>query len=164
MKKDFNALNVRRRWLILRGIGIALSGIPVLLMLVAGIIGSIVSGQPRMDVFLPAELCFLTFPGMFLMALAAVKQRVYPRLSTALPVTAAAALVLCQGLALLSGIASGLREAKGPLMAVLIGLLLLFDLAAIAAPLAGILSIRRLRNGQLRNTTNREEDNPWKSA
>ena len=145
MKKP-DVPKARLLWAALRWIGIVLSGAPVLLMLVTGIAGSIVSGQLRMDVFLPAELSFLTFPGMLLTALAAVKQRVYVRLSAATPVTAAAALLLCQGLALLSGIASGRREAEGPLMAMLIGLLLLYDLAAAAAPAVGLLSVRRLRH------------------
>ena len=145
MKKQPGAPKAGRLWAALRWAGIVLTGVPVLLMLVTGVIGSAASGQPRLDVFLPAELSLLTFPGMILMALAAIKQRVYARLSAGLPVTAAAALILCQGVAVLSGIASGLREAKGPLMALLIGLLLLFDLAAAAAPVVGILSVRRLR-------------------
>lgn len=145
MDKRPDARAARRLWPALRWAGIALSAAPVLLMLGAGIIGSAASGQLRMDVFLPAELFFLTFPGMVLMALAAAKQRVYARLSAALPAAAAAALILCQGLALLSGVATGAREAKGPLMAALIGLLLLFDLAAAAAPVVGLLSVRRLR-------------------
>lgn len=152
--KTPDAPRSRRLWVALRWIGIVLSGAPVLLMLVTGIVGSAVSGRPRMDVFLPAELSLLTFPGMALMALAAVKQRTYARLSAALPVTAAAALLLCQGLAVLSGISSGLREAKGLLLAALIGLLLLFDLAAAAAPAVGLLSVRRLRR---MTSENREE-------
>ena len=135
----------RRFWAVLRWIGVVLSAAPVLFMLVTGVIGSAASGRLQVDVFLPAELFFLTFPGMILMALAAVKQRVYARLSAALPVAAAAALILCQGLAFLSGAASGQREPGRVITAALAGLLLLFDLAAVSAPVVGLLSIRKLR-------------------
>ena len=145
MKKKSDMPVSGRLWTVLRWGGIALSGAPVLLMLATGIAGSAASGQLRMDIFLPAELFLLTFPGMILLAFAAVKQGIYARLSAALPVTAAAALLLCQGLAILKRIASGLREAEGPLTAALVGLLLLFDLAAAAAPVVGLLSVRRLR-------------------
>lgn len=144
MKPSAEPLHTPRLWWVLRWMGVVLSAVPVLLMLVTGLVGSAVSGQLHMDLFLPAELSLLTFPGMILMAVAAVKQRVYPRLSAALPVVAAAALLLCQGVALLSGIASGLRDPQGPLLSVLTGLLLLFDLASIAAPVVGLLAAQRL--------------------
>ena len=134
-----------RLWAGLRLAGVILSAAPIVLMLVTGLAGSIASGRLLLDAFLPAELFFLTFPGMVLMAVAAGKQRVYARLSAALPVAAAAALLLGQGLALVSGIASGLREAGGAFTAALMGLLLFFDLTAAAAPVVGIVSIRRLR-------------------
>ncbi|MBM6926108.1 hypothetical protein [Pseudoflavonifractor phocaeensis] len=110
-------------------------------MLVTGLAGSVASGQPRMDLLLPAELSFLTFPGMILMALAALKQRVYIHLSAALPVAAAADLALCQWLALHADFCG----AQKPIMVGSAGLLLLFDLSAVTAPVMGLLSIRRLR-------------------
>lgn len=140
MKKSPDTPRTHRIWTTLRWIGIVLSAAPVVLMLVTGAAGSAASGQLRMDIFLPAELSLLTFSGMLLMALAAVKQRVCARLSAALPVAAAASLLLCQGAALLS-----VRTDQAPLMAAGIGLLLLFDLAAAAAPVVGILSARKLR-------------------
>ena len=135
----------RRFWTALRLTGMILSGTPVLLMLVSAVLESAVSGQLWVDLFLPAELSFLTFPGMLLLAAAAVKQRIYARLSVALPVTAGTALGLCQALAAASGIASGHRQPSGLFMALLTALLLLFDRAAAAAPIAGLLSIQRLR-------------------
>ena len=133
-------------WAALRWTGIVLSGGPVLLMLVSGIIGSVSSGQPRMDVLLPAELSLFTFPGLLLMALAAAKQRVYARLSAGLAAAAAlAALVLCL-------VPSLTTRAMGLLWAALI----LFDLAAVAAPVVGLLSIRRLR----RRTSEKREGPP----
>lgn len=128
-----------RIWGLLRLAGSALAAAPVLLMLGTGIAGSALSGQPRMDVFLPAELSFLTLPGMLLVAAAAVRQRVHVRLAVALPVTALAALALCQGLAWCPALPARLRT---PL---LMALLLLFDLCAAATPVLGIVSARRLR-------------------
>lgn len=123
----------------LRLAGLILCGAPLVLMLGTGILGSVVSGQPRMDVLLPAELLFLTLPGMILLAVAAVRQRVHARPAVALPITAVAALALCQGLALWPGFPA---ESLFPL---LLGLLALYDLCAAAACLLGWLSARHLR-------------------
>lgn len=124
-----------RVWGMLRLAGVVLFAAPLVLMLGTGIVGSVLSGQPCMDVFLPAELLFLTLPGMILVAAAAVRQRVHVRLAVALPVVAFTALALCQGLALPTAL-------RTPL---LMALLLVFDFCAAATPVLGIVSARRLR-------------------
>ena len=132
----------QKPWCWLRIAGIVLTAVPVLLMLCTGVAASLVSGQIVMDVLLPAELGILTVPGMLLMALAAWKQKTHPRLSMALPVVAVLSLVLCQGVALVSGIGTGERAASGLLWVLILFFLGIFDLTAVAAPIAGILAAR----------------------
>lgn len=134
-----------RVWGILRLAGSLLSAAPLLLMLGTGILGSAASGQLRMDFLLPAELLYLTFPGMLLVAAASVRQRVHARLAAALPVTGLTALVLCQGLALCPALPAELRT---PL---LMALLLLFDLCAAATPVLGLVSFLRIRHAESPN-------------
>lgn len=141
MKRTYSGRSRQTRYTVLRLIGIFLSGCPAVLMLITGIRGTIATGQPRMDVLLPAELFVFTLPSMIFVAIAAVKQHRCGRFAVLLPLAATAALILCQGLATLSGIASGTRPAEGPLFILLIALLVVYDLAAVAAPILGLATL-----------------------
>lgn len=135
-----------RRWRWLRAAGVALAGGPVLLMLGTGLAASLASGRPLLDPLLPAELFPFTLAGMGLLAAAdRAENRPRRRLSLALALAALGALVLCQGAALLTGIASGSRPARGPAWWLVLGLLALYDLCALAAPLVGLGGFRRKR-------------------
>lgn len=132
----------QRFWSRLRIAGIVLAAVPVFLMLGTGLAASLASGRILMDVLLPAELGVLTLSGMLLMALAAWKQKTHPRFAVVLPLLAILSLVLCQGTALLSGIGTGKRAASGPLWWMILFFLIVYDLTAIAAPVAGVLAAR----------------------
>lgn len=125
-------------WTLMRIAGIVLSAVPSLLMLVTGAAASFAARRLMVDFLLPAELAFLTLPGMLFMAVAAAKQHTLPRLSVSLAVIAAASFLLCLGVAAASGIAAGLRPAQGPVWWLIVAFLVLYDLAALAAPIAGI--------------------------
>ena len=119
-------------WTACRLTGIVLSAVPVVLMLATGAAGSLAAGRLLIDFFLPAELFSLSFPGMLLIAAAALGQKVLRAVSAALPAAALLSLLLCQGTALLFGPVSG-----GPAR-LAVCFLLLYDLAAAAAPAVGI--------------------------
>ena len=125
--------------------GVALTGFPVIWMLVTGIAGSVMSGKILADVLLPAELFFLTLPGMILVAAAALRRKFLKRTAVTLFVIAVAALVLCQGTAAISGIASGRRPAQGFIWYLLAAFLACYDLAAVASVIAGIAVVRKCR-------------------
>lgn len=98
-----------------------------------------------MDVLLPAELFFLTFPGMVLMIAGASSRKTDRRVLLVLTICAAAGLLLCQGLAFLSGIATGKHDASGPAWYVILVCLAVFDIAVVVAPFAGIAALRHMR-------------------
>lgn len=127
-----------KAWTCMRIAGIVLSAIPPLLMLVTGAAASFATRRLTVDFLLPAELAFLTLPGMLFIAVAAAKQHTLSRLSVSLAVITAASFLLCQGVAAASGIASGLRAAQGPAWWLIVAFVVLYDLASLAAPIAGI--------------------------
>ena len=121
----------------LRGLGFVLTGAPLALMLGTGAWASLASGRPLMDVLLPAELAFLTLPGMILLAAAAVGQkpgRGLTVVSVLLPVVAAVSLAVCQVGALVSGAMPG----GGAVRCVPFVGLGVDDLAAVAAPVVAV--------------------------
>lgn len=120
------------------GVGMALSAFPTLLMAVTGALASASQGRLLVDFLLPAELWFCSLGGMVLLLLWSQGTRRF-RLFAALFLTALGALGLCLGTAALSGIGSGIHSPEGPWWAVLLGLMALYDLAVLAAPLAGLL-------------------------
>ena len=120
------------------GGGVALSGLPTLLMLVTGGQATAVQRRLLMDFLLPAELWFFSLGGMVLLLFWSRDTRRF-RLFAGLFLTALGALVLCLGAAALSGIGSGSRSPEGPWWWGILGFLILYDLAVLAAPLAGLL-------------------------
>ena len=122
-----------------------ISAIPPALTVVTGIAGSLAAGRILADLLLPAELFFLALPGMLLVTAAAIKRNFLKGLTVVLLCVEAGTLALCQGVAVISGIASGFRPAQGLLWYVLIGLLICYDLVAAAAPFAGLAVFRKCR-------------------
>lgn len=120
------------------GSGVALSAFPTLLMLVTGGIATAAQGRILMDFLLPAELWVCSLGGMALLLLWSRGTRRF-RLFAGLLLTALGALVLCLGAAALSVIGSGSRSPEGPCWWGILGFLILYDLAVLAAPLAGLL-------------------------
>ncbi|HJA25875.1 MAG TPA: hypothetical protein H9795_07425 [Candidatus Fournierella merdigallinarum] len=129
-------------WRALRLAGVLLAAAPVIFMLLTGAVGSLAARRPLLDVLLPAELAFITLPGMALIPLAAAREQRRWGLSAALAALGAAAFAGCLGMAWLSGIAGGASPAAGPAWWITLALLALFDLCAAAAPVAGLLAAR----------------------
>ena len=145
MKSFLNASKKDLFYSILRLAGIVLSAIPLLLLFVTSLIGNIISGQLLTDVLLPAELFFLTFPGMIFITIAAIKQHVHRKLSVVLLSVAIITFALCQVLTLLPGAVSSLQAAENFLFSSTIILLLIFDLTDLTMFVVGLFSIRKLR-------------------
>lgn len=120
------------------GGGVALSAFPSLLMLVTGGLATAAQGRLLMDFLLPAELWFFSLGGMVLLLFWSRGTRRF-RLFAGLLLTALGALGLCLGAAALSGIGSGSRSPEGPWWWGILGLIAIYDLAVLAAPLAGLI-------------------------
>ena len=124
---------------------------PIALMLVTSAIGTSRSGSFRMDYLIPGELFPLVLIGGGLLVVAARSAR--PKSQRRRPiewifVTAVVSLIACQGLAIVTGLASGETPAEGlPWIAVL-ALLALYDIAVLALGVAGVLLVRELFAGE----------------
>ena len=121
--------------------GTVLVWLPVLLMVVTGIAGSISAHEIQVDYMLPAELGFLVIAGAATLLWAAIRERSYIK-----PIAISAGLALlmivgCTSVASLSGLASGrVTEAQAPwAMNLSMGLLFAYDLMVIMLGLFGLM-------------------------
>ncbi len=117
---------------------------PIALMLVTSAIGSSRAGSFRMDYLIPGELFPLIIVGGGLLTYAARRadrRRRYIGWSFAVAV---ASLILSQGLAVVTGLASGATPAAGLPWVLVVALLAIYDGAVIALGVGGALLVRDL--------------------
>jgi len=129
--------------------GLAMTGtiliwLPILAPIVLSGIFFLVERVFRFDYLMPAELAFLALLGGSLLLWAAFRAHSHRGLIGWSLVIAAAALVGSQGLAVLTGLASGEHEAVGWRFAVVVSLLAVYVLAVVAVAVGGILLCRYL--------------------
>jgi hypothetical protein len=119
---------------------------PIALMLVTGVIGSIQSGQLRVDFLMVAELGIFVIAGALLLLAASLLAKAYIK---HIGWTIAAAILVIfggQAFAMLSGLASGRvvpEQARG-WMAVVIGMIILFNLLVATLGVLGVRLLKKL--------------------
>lgn len=124
--------------------GTVLIGLPLLFMVVTSIIGSISSGRFLMDYFMPSELFPLVAIGALLFIWAAVRSRLYLKPFIWIIGVGLAALVGSQGIAMVTGLASGEREATGFWFILVIIIYALYVIGVIVLFILGVLLSRAL--------------------
>lgn len=128
--------------------GSVLLWIPIGLMIVTAIIGSISAGRPLMDYFMPAELFFLVLAGWILLVVGSVLSQ-----RTRIPVViiglvAFGLLIGCQLIAVMSGLSSGAIPAEGFIWYLVLGMLILYDVLVIVLGIVGIRLSHAVKTGE----------------
>jgi hypothetical protein len=129
---------------ILAIIGTVLVWFPILAPVLFSMGRMIRSGRLRFDYLLPAELFLSALAGGVLLIWAAIRARSRLRLICWSLGIAVVALLGGQGLAIVSGIASGETDPTGGLFAIILGSIVVYSLALILTGFAGLLLVRDL--------------------
>lgn len=124
--------------------GTTLVWLPMLTPLVFGLASLIVDGRFLFDFFMPAELFPAVLLGALLLVWAAWRAQAEKRLVLWGLVSAVAFLVGSQGIAVLTGLASGETEPGGWQMVLVLAVFALFWAGLIAVGVGGIRLLRRL--------------------
>ena len=132
-------------------IGTILVLLPIAFMLLTSAIGTARSGSFRMDYLIPGELFpLVVIGGGLLLAAARLSHSHNRRLIELSFAVAVAALILSQGLAVVTGLASGETPAEGlPWIAVL-AIFAIYDLAVIVLGVGGVRLVAELFAGEKR--------------
>lgn len=128
-------------------VGTVLLFLPIGFMLLTSAVGSIARRQFLMDYMIPAELFPVVLAGALILLVAALRTGCRKKQSILLLVLMCAALFACQGLAVLTGLASGKTAAEGLPFYVVLGLMILYDIIVVADIVNGIL-VYREQNAQ----------------
>jgi len=118
--------------------------LPIVFTVLTGIIGTIASRVVRFDYLMPAELSPVVLVGGVLLLRAAYRARSQMR-----PIgwSLGAAVIFLfggQAIAVVTGLASGAREATGWPFALALGSIILYTLAVIGTGIAGVSLVRKL--------------------
>lgn len=125
--------------------GTVLTWLPIAAMLFTALVGTIAARSPRIDYLMPAELFPAFLLGGVLLIVAAIRTRRRRRAIIVSVTTAVVGLVAAQGLAVLSGLASGARAAEGAPLVVVMSFLALSTAAMVATGVVGWRLARELR-------------------
>jgi len=119
-------------------IGTILVWLPILIMLITSIIGSISAQMFLMDYLLPAEFFFVELIGWVLLVAASLMTQVMkiPVLITA--ILTPAALIIAMLVASLSGLTSGAIEAEGFIWMLILGMIGVYDILVAVMGVLGI--------------------------
>ncbi len=124
--------------------GTVLVWLPIVFAVLTGIIGTIASRVLRFDYLMPAELFPLVLVGGLLLLWAAYRARSQMRpIGWSLGV-AVLFLFGGQAIAVVTGLASGAREATGWPFVLALGSIVLYTLAVIKTGIAGVSLVRKL--------------------
>ena len=124
--------------------GTILVWVPLLAPVFLSVMFLIRSGMFRMDYLMPAELFPVALAGGILLVWAAIRARAYQKLVGWSLAAAVVCLVGGQGLAVVTGLASGDTAPTGWQWALVIASLVIYTLALAAMGIGGILLLRRL--------------------
>lgn len=125
-------------------IGLVLVWLPVLAPLFFLIRSLISSGEPNFDYLMPAEVFPAVFVGAALLIWAAVRAHAYVKWTAWGLAVAIGLLFGGQGVAVLTGLASGAVEPTGWPMVATMGMLIGYDLAVIFIGVGGWLLMRKV--------------------
>ncbi len=133
--------------------GTILAWLPVIALVVISGAGLIRRGEFHIDYLIPGELFPVFLGGGLLLLWAAIRARCY-RLWIGVGLGAAVIfLVAGQGIAVMTGLASGAIEANGWQWALVLGAIILYDLAVIVVGVGGILLLLKIFKGEPNETT-----------
>jgi hypothetical protein len=118
--------------------GSVLLWIPIGLMIVTAIIGSLSAGKLLMDYLMPAELFFLVLAGWVLLIIGSALSQTMRGPVVIIGAASVVVLIGSQILAVVSGFASGVVPAEGPIWYLVLGMLILYDLLVIVLGILGI--------------------------
>mgnify|MGYP000957851696 FL=1 len=124
--------------------GTVLVWLPIVFTVLTGIIGTIASRVVRFDYLMPAELFPLALVGGLLLLWAAYRARSQMR---SIGWSLGAAVIFLfggQAIAVVTGLASGAREATGWPFVLALGSIVLYTLAVIKTGIAGVSLVRKL--------------------
>jgi hypothetical protein len=138
---------------ILAIVGTVLVWFPIIAPILFSVVSLIADGRFRFDYLMPAELFMFFFVGGGLLVLAALRARLHLKLIAWAVGIAVFMLFAGQGLAMVTGLASGANEAEGWRFALVLGSIILFDLAIIVTGVGGILLWRDLFKRPIPSTT-----------
>lgn len=124
--------------------GTVLTWLPLLAPVVFTAIRFAQTGAFQMDFLMPAELFPAALVGGGLLLWAALRARLRRRLIAGSAGLAIAALVLSQGLTVVTGLASGETEAEGIWWGLVVALLAAYILAVASMAVGGVLLLRDL--------------------
>ena len=124
--------------------GTVLVWLPILFTVLTGIMGTIASRVLRFDYLMPAELFPVALVGGASLLWAAYRARSQARPIGWGLVAALAFLFGGQAIAVVTGLASGAREAAGWPFVLVLGLIVLYTLAVIEIGIAGVSLVRNL--------------------
>ncbi len=125
--------------------GTVLLGLPFLLLLVLTVAAFFSSGGKFLfDYMLPAEVLPVVLGGGVLLLWAAFRSKLYLKPLAWILGLSLLSLAACQGIAMISGLADGSREASGPIFYLVIALLLLYDVGVLTSMILGIALTRKV--------------------
>jgi ABC-type transport system involved in multi-copper enzyme maturation permease subunit len=124
--------------------GTVLVWLPILFTVLTGIIGTIASRVVRFDYLMPAELFPVVLVGGVLLLRAAYRARSQQKPIGWGLLAAVVFLFGGQAIAVVTGLASGAREAAGWPFVLALGLIFLYTLAVIGIGIAGVSLVRKL--------------------
>jgi len=128
--------------------GSVLLWIPIGLMIVTAIIGSISAGRLLMDYFMPAELFFLVLAGWILLVVGSVLSQRMRIPVVIIGLVAFGLLIGCQLIAVMSGLSSGAIPAEGFIWYLVLGMLILYDVLVIVLGIVGISLSHAVKTGE----------------
>jgi hypothetical protein len=129
---------------ILAILGTVLVWLPILAPILFALGAFISAGLFRFDYLMPAELFPVALTGGLLLLWAAIRARSQRKLIGWGLGAAVALLFGGQGLAVVTGMASGAIEPPGWLMGIVLGMIVTYALALVAVGVGGILLLRQL--------------------
>ena len=124
--------------------GAVLVWLPILAPLIFSIIRLVSTGQFGIDYLMPAELGLSVLAGAGLLLWAAIRSRLFVKWIAISIGVALALLFGSQGVALLTGLASGVADPSGWRLAITMAMLIGYDLAVILLGIGGFLLMREL--------------------
>lgn len=119
--------------------------LPILFTLITAIVGSIAARQLRIDYLMPAELFLLVLAGALLLWWASIRAGEYKKAIGGSLVLLICSLFASQGIAVVTGLASGETEAAGWPLLIVNFFLILYIAAVLAECVLGILLLRKMR-------------------
>lgn len=133
-------------------VGTIFACLPICMMILTGIAISSRIGRLRFDYLMPAELAPIAYVGAILLFWAAMRARHSVKIIVGLVIASVVFIVGGQTFAVITGLASGEREAEGFLFVILIISIVLFTIAQIGIAVVGVLLTRNIYSKKVRSS------------